>query len=77
MAELSFEEAMKRIEQIVADLEQGELPLDQSLEQFEEAIKLARSCQKKLEAAHQRISKLVRTDDGGFALEPFGESRQD
>jgi exodeoxyribonuclease VII small subunit len=77
MAEPSFEEAMKRIEEIVTDLERGELPLDQSLERFEEAVKLARSCQKKLEAAQQRISKLVRADDGGFALEPFDESRQD
>ena len=74
MAEMSFEEAMKRIEKIVADLEKGDLPLEESLDRFEEAVKLARSCQEKLEKAEARISKLVREGESGFALEPMDES---
>jgi exodeoxyribonuclease VII small subunit len=77
MGEMSFEEAMKRIEKIVADLEKGELPLEESLERFEEAVKLARSCQAKLEKAEARISKLVQTGNAGFTLEPLDESGED
>ncbi len=77
MAEISFEDAMKRIEEIVADLERGELPLEESLNRFEEAIRLARTCQKKLETARERISKLVKADDDSFTLEPLDGSRDD
>lgn len=70
MAEMKFEDAMKRIEEIVNQLEKGDLPLEQALERFEEAIKLARICQAKLEDAQQRISKLVREGED-FRLEPF------
>ena len=77
MAEMSFEDAMKRIEEIVSDLERGELPLEESLDRFEEAVKLARSCQRKLEAAKKRISKLVKADDETFTLEPFEAPDED
>lgn len=77
MGEMSFEEAMKRIEEIVGDLERGDLPLEESLDRFEEAVKLARSCQHKLEAAQARVSKLVNAGEDGFALEPLDESRED
>jgi exodeoxyribonuclease VII small subunit len=77
MAEMSFEEAMKEIESIVAELERGELPLEESIGKFEEAVKLARSCQQNLEAARERISKLVKAEDDSFALEPFDESGED
>ena len=77
MAETSFEEAMKRIEEIVAGLEKGDLPLEESLDRFEEAVKLARTCQEKLEKAEARIKKLVRTGESGFTLEPLDESGED
>jgi exodeoxyribonuclease VII small subunit len=77
MAEPSFEEAMKRIETIVADLEKSEIPLEEALKRFEEAVKLARACHRTLDQAQKRVSKLVGTEDGGFALEPFEESRED
>ena len=77
MAEPSFEEAMKRIEQIVADLEKSDIPLEESLARFEEAVKLARVCHHKLDEARKKITKLVGTDDGSFALEPFDQSGED
>jgi exodeoxyribonuclease VII small subunit len=77
MAEMSFEEAMKRIEQIVADLESGKLSLEESLNRFEEAVKLARQCQQRLEQAQARIAKLAKNDQGGFRLEPLDQSRDD
>jgi len=77
MAEPSFEEAMKRIEQIVADLEKSDIPLEESLARFEEAVKLARVCHHKLDEAQKKITKLVGADEGGFALEPFDQSGED
>ncbi len=77
MGEMTFEQAMKRIEKIVADLEKGDLPLEESLGRFEEAVKLAHSCQEKLDKAEARISKLVRTGESGFTLEPLDESGED
>jgi exodeoxyribonuclease VII small subunit len=77
MAETSFEEAMKRIEQIVADLERSDIPLEESLKRFEEAVRLAKACHSKLEDAENRVSKLVGTESGGFTLEPFQESGED
>jgi exodeoxyribonuclease VII small subunit len=77
MAEPSFEEAMKRIDEIVADLEKGDLPLEDSLSRFEEAVKLARICHRRLDQAEKRVSKLVGSPEGGFNLEPFEESGED
>jgi exodeoxyribonuclease VII small subunit len=77
MGEMSFEEAMKRIEKIVSDLEKGDLPLEESLDRFEEAVGLARSCQEKLEKAEARINKLVRSGESGFTLEPLDDSGED
>lgn len=77
MGEFNFEEAMKRIEKIVADLEKGELPLDESLDRFEEAVKLARACQEKLEKAEARIAKMVRTGESDFELEPLEDTEED
>jgi exodeoxyribonuclease VII small subunit len=77
MPELSFEEAMKRIEQIVAALEKGDLPLDKSIDEFEEAVTLARLCQSKLRSAQARIAKLVKTEDDDFKIVPFEETGQE
>jgi exodeoxyribonuclease VII small subunit len=76
MSKISFEESMKRIEEIVGELEKGEIPLEDSLNRFEEAVKLARACQRTLEKAQARISKLARTEDG-FTLEPLDDSSED
>ncbi len=73
MTEMTFEEAMRKIEEIVASLEKGNLPLEESLDKFEEAIKLARFCHAKLESAKKRIEKLVRTEDGELRIEPLEE----
>jgi len=56
---VSFEDAMKRIEQIVSVLENGNSTLDESLALFEEATKLCAYCNKRLETAEQNVKKLV------------------
>ncbi|RUO28069.1 exodeoxyribonuclease VII small subunit [Aliidiomarina sedimenti] len=59
-SELTFEQAMSELEHIVNQLEQGDLPLEQSLQQFERAVALSRISQQKLQQAEQKVSVLVR-----------------
>ena len=61
----SFESAAERLGAIVAELESGELPLEQSLRLFEEGIKLARAAQKRLDEAEQKVEELLGTDAEG------------
>ncbi len=59
--ELSFEEAIVKLEQIVEDLEEGKLPLDETLERFKEGRKLSEICGKMLNEAELQIKELVET----------------
>jgi len=71
MAEKNFEEAMSRLESIVAELESGDIPLDKALKKFEEGIELSRFCSKLLDETEKKIEILTRTPDGGIEAEPF------
>lgn len=57
---IQFEQAINKLEQIVKQLEKGELSLDDSLKQFEQGIKLARQCQDSLNKAEQKIEFLTK-----------------
>lgn len=72
---LTFEESMQRLEQIVARLERGEAPLDESLALFEEGMKLAADCSQKLDTAEQAVVKLTKTADGTPAESPLEERK--
>lgn len=67
----TFEEALKRLENIVERMEQGDLPLDESLALFQEGIELSRVCTRQLDAADERVRKLVRVENGRFVIEPL------
>lgn len=60
LEDVSFEQAMTELEHIVTQLEQGDLPLEQSLQQFERAVSLSRASQQKLQQAEQKVSVLLR-----------------
>ena len=60
--EISFENAMTRLEEIVESLESGEYPLEESLKLFEEGVKLVKICNSKLESVEGSIKKLVNID---------------
>ncbi|MHC1566434.1 MAG: exodeoxyribonuclease VII small subunit [Candidatus Syntropharchaeia archaeon] len=70
MEELSFEEALKRLETIVQKLEKGGFSLDESLKMFEEGITLFKFCNKKLDEAEHKIEKLVEKE-GEIITEPL------
>ena len=70
--EMSFEAALIKLEETVARLEQGEtLTLDESLQAFEEGIRLTRLCREKLDAAELRVQQLVEVDEDVFDTAPF------
>jgi exodeoxyribonuclease VII small subunit len=73
MAEKKFEAALARLEEIVKELETGDLPLDLSLKLFEEGIKLSRLCNKRLEEAERRVEILLKDKNGSVIAQPFEE----
>ena len=76
MAEKKFEAALARLEDIVKELEQGDLPLEQSLKLFEEGIKLSRICNRRLEDAERRVEILLKDDAGKVIAQPFNEEEE-
>lgn len=60
--ELSFEENLSKLEEIVKKLESGDVPLDNAIAEFTEAMKLAKICDEKLKNAEEAITKLVNKD---------------
>jgi len=64
MTDLKFEDCLARLEQIVAALEAGNLPLEDSLKVFEEGVSLARHCTKYLDEAERRIELLAKDESG-------------
>lgn len=71
IAALSFEEALARLERIVASLEQGNLPLGEAVFVFEEGNLLRQHCEKKLSEAKLKIEKVIQvTQDGDVTVEP-------
>ncbi|QNM82833.1 exodeoxyribonuclease VII small subunit [Sphingomonas sabuli] len=62
--DLSFEDALKRLEDIVRTLERGEAPLDQSIELYQEGDRLKRHCEARLKAAQARIEQIAFGSDG-------------
>lgn len=66
-----FEEALKRLEEIVAAMEGGNLPLDQALERYEEGVRLSRLCAATLDDAEKRIEMLAKGGDGKTETRPF------
>ena len=61
--ELSFEENLEKLEEIVKKLENGDVPLDDAIKEFNEAMVLAKKCDEKLKSAEEAITKIVNNDD--------------
>ena len=69
--ELSFEEAMARLERAVLRLEGGELSLEEALATFEEGVRMARLCGRRLEQAEARLQLLLEQEGGRLAAVPW------
>jgi len=72
----NFEDAMKRLDEIVTELEDDKLPLDEMIARYEEGVTLARACGEKLEAAEQKVRLIARQSDGSIKLEEFDDGEE-
>ena len=68
---MTFEESMQRLEQIVRAMERGEVPLEESLKLFQEGTQLVMTCEKMLEDAQLQVKKVMVAADGTPILEDF------
>ena len=67
----NFETSLEELERIVRELERGDLPLEKSLELFEQGVKLSRACQERLNEAERRIEILTRDSQGRATISAF------
>jgi len=72
MAKKTFEQTIKQLEQIVQDLESGDMPLEKAVKKFEEGIQLAKLCSEKLDETEKRITILMQDSNGKLSEKPFG-----
>lgn len=66
---MKFEEAMKKLEEIVERLEGGNMPLEESVEMFEKGIELSKYCSKKLDEVERRITVILQDNNGKITEE--------
>ena len=71
MSDITFEDALQRLEQLVDQLEAGKLGLEESLKVFEEGVGLARHCARYLDEAEKRIELLTRDESGTLRTQPL------
>ena len=77
MAKQTFEKSIQQLEEIVQELESGDLPLEKAMQRFEQGIRLSKQCSKMLDETEKKISVLVQKTDGTFTEKPFSEEEQD
>jgi exodeoxyribonuclease VII small subunit len=77
MAETRFEEALKKLEKIVEELENGGLSLDEALKKYQEGIELSRLCTQRLESAKKKIDTLTKNKKGEFELKSQDEGEKE
>ncbi len=71
MAKQTFENAVRKLEGIVQELESGDLTLDAALKKFQEGIKLSRLCANKLDETEKKVSMLLKDEEGNVSPRPF------
>ena len=72
LSQLSFEDALRALEDVVRKLESGDVPLEQSIDLYERGEQLRKHCQARLDSAQARIEKIVAGPDGKLVgTEPF------
>lgn len=74
--EKSFEESLARLEEIISQMEEGNLSLDATLKKFEEGIRLAQFCSRKLDEAEKKFEILIKEEDGSFETREFPPSEE-
>lgn len=75
--EKSFETSLSELETIVRELDRGEMPLEKSLELFEQGVKLVRECRERLSEAERRVEVLTRGLDDRFETQPYADEEEE
>lgn len=70
----SFEDSLKQLESIIARLERGDLPLEESVKLFEQGIQLSDTCKTELESAEGKVQMLLKQKDGSRKAVPFPQA---
>ena len=73
ISKMSFEEALKALEEVVGQLEGGQVPLEQSIALYERGDALKKHCEARLGEAELKVQKIVAADGKPVGTEPFGE----
>jgi len=68
---MTFEDSMKQLEEIVEDLESGDLSLDKAMKKFEEGVRLSKYCFAKLEETEKKVTLLLKDQNGNIQETPF------
>ena len=71
----TFEDAMESLENIVQELESGDLSLEKAMQRFEEGIKLSKFCSDKLDETEKKITLLTGNADGTVRETPFSDNK--
>ena len=74
MQDLSFEDAMKRLEEVLRSLEAGDVPIDRTLALYEEGVALVKLCNKILDTAAERV-KIITENGDGYTEGEFSEQK--
>ncbi|MFW6149122.1 MAG: exodeoxyribonuclease VII small subunit [Atribacterota bacterium] len=69
--EISFEDSLKKLEEIVEELEKGELSLDEALKLYEEGMEFSDKCMEKLNESKQKVEKITKEGNDKYHTEPF------
>jgi len=67
----AFEEVLQELEEIVNRLEQGDLPLEEALQLFEQGVRLSRFCHTKLDEAQKRLEIVLKDEAGAMTTQPL------
>ena len=73
---ISFEDNMKKLEEIAVELEKGDLDLDASVSKFEQGMKLSKECSEMLEKAEKKITMLIKEENGDIDEENFVQNEE-
>ena len=77
MAKKNFEQAMKQLEQIVQELESGDMPLEKAINKFEEGIQLSKFCNQRLDESEKKVTRLLQDAAGQVSETPFSVQKTD
>jgi len=77
MSKQTFENAMRKLEQIVSELESGDLSLEMSLKKFEEGVQLSKFCANKLDETEKKVQILLKTKEGVVVEQPFSSENKE